>query len=142
MEWDFSNTDDDVASPPTGYKQKMLKVYFKDPIWIKEGTIYFHDAIKGSYVDFFVVCKDDKYYLNNAGVPTQADGDTKVQHYVVKHPITGSVPMGDELNTESAVENAITSDFFFCIEVTVPDTDSSSHGVIEFEAYREHTMDL
>ena len=140
--WDFSNTDNDVVSPPTGFYQKSIEFEFLDDLYIKEGTIYFHDALKGSYVDLYVVCKDTKYYLNNAGTPTQASGDTKVYHYVTAHPMTGSVPMGDELNTEQAMENPVSTDFKFCVVITVPDTDAVSHGVIELECYRSRTMIL
>jgi len=141
MEWDFSNTDN-VITAPAGYKRKRIEVEFLDDIYIKEGTIYFHDAIKGSYVDLFVVCKAGKYYLKNDGSPALASVDTPVYHYVMAHPMVGSVPMGDELNTEQAMETAVTTDYKFYVEITVPDTDSVSHGVSEFECYRPRTMIL
>lgn len=142
IEWDFSTTDDDDPSPPAGYKRKIIEFEFLDSIYVKEGTIYFHDAPKGSYVDFYVVCKAGNYYLKNDGTPALAAVDTKINHYVTAHPMTGSVPMGDELNTEQAMEQAITPGYMFRIEVTTLDTDSVSHGVIEIECYRERTIIL
>lgn len=141
LEWDFSNTDDDITAP-SGFKRKRIEFEFLDEIWIKEGCIYFFNKSKGSYVSLWIVAKDGTYYLDNNGSPVLASGDTKVNQYVVRHPMQGDVPMGDELNTESATENSIPTTCKFWVEVTVPDTDSTSNGVIELECYRSRTMIL
>ncbi len=141
IEWDFSNTDDEVTAP-TGYKRKRIEFKFIDPVWIKEGTVYFYNAKKGSYIDFFVVCPAGEYYYDNSGSLKQATEDTKITHWVVKHPMQDSVPMGDELNTEAATENAVPTNYKFWVEVTVPDSDTDSNGVVELEMYRERTVVL
>jgi len=140
--WDFSNDDDLMASgiAPAGYKGKCLKINFLDPVYVKEGTIYFHGAKKGSYMNFNIICPNGQYYLNRDGTPAQANGDVTVVRYVNKHHFYGDCPMGDELNTESATENAIPENYKLCVEVFVPDTDNDSYGYGELELYRSRTV--
>lgn len=140
LTWDFSNTNDDVT-PPTNYKRKRLEFSFIDTIYIKEGGIYYHNVQKGSYIDFYVVCPAGEYYIDNAGNTQLAGVDTVVNHFTIHHPMQGTVPMGDELNTESC-SNAIPSTYKFWIEITVPDTDSSSNGALSLELYRSRTAVL
>jgi hypothetical protein len=140
LQWDFSNSDDEVTAPE-GYKRKRVEFKFLDAIHIKEGTIYFFDMKKGSYIDLYVVCPTGQYYLDNNGVPQQATEDTPVTHYVNHHFLFGDCPMGDELNTESCSAE-IPNTYKFWIEVTVPDTDSTSHGSVSAEIYRSRTVIL
>lgn len=140
LSYDFSNNDD-IVDAPAGFKRKRLEFQFIDSIWVKEGTIYFFDAVKGSYIDFYVVCPSGQYYYDNNGVPHLATEDTPVNHYVIHHPLQGSVPMGDELNTETcSVE--IPPNYKFWVEVTVPDSDTLSSGNISIEMYRKRTIIL
>lgn len=139
MFWDFSNTDNDVAAP-TGYKRKRIELMYLDPIYIKEGTIYFHNAKKGSYFDMYIVAKAGSYYLDNNKVPQYAATDTPFAKYICKHFFAGDCAMGDELNTESATEDAFPTFYAIWVEVTVPDTDTDSYGYGELELYRERTM--
>lgn len=138
FEWDFSNNTNDVSAP-SGFKRKQINVTFKDSIYVKEGTLYFHNGVKGSYLDFYILCPNGAYYLNRSGAPAQASGDVIIEHYLNHHPIQGSVPMGDELNTEAATVNAVPAGYIFRLEITVPDTDSTSNGVAELEIYRSRT---
>lgn len=126
IKWDFSNTDDDVASPPTGYKQKKIEFSFKDPIYIKEGTLYWKDAPFGTHVDFEIVNKTPEIV---------------VQHYVRKHFITDTCVIGDELNTEQASDE-IPNTIKFWVVVTVPDVTGldDCKGYISLELYRENTL--
>lgn len=138
--WDFSNTDDDITAP-SGCKKKRLEFSFIDTVWMKEGTVYYKNALKGSYFDQYIVCPTGYYYYKNDGTIALAAEDTVVSHYVIKHPMQGDVPMGDELNSESC-SGGIPSYYKFRIEIVVPDTDSTSNGVIEIEMYRERTVIL
>jgi len=142
LTWDFSNSDDEVDMPSgSTKKRKRLEFSFLDAIWVKEGTIYYHNVPKGSYIDLYVVCPSGQYYLDNDGNPQLATEDTKICHYVSHHPMQGSVPMGDELNTECC-SNEIPNNYKFWVEITVPDSDNTSNGVITLELYRTRTLVL
>lgn len=138
--YDFDNNDDSITAP-AGYKRKQIDFQFIDSTWIKEGTIYFHNAIKRSYVDLFVVCPAGQYYLKNDGSVGIAEDDLPIQHFVNKLFVQGDCPMGDELNTESASDE-IPSDYKYRMWITVPDTDVVSNGYINLEIYRERTCVL
>jgi len=136
--WDFSNEDDDITPSGVDYKRKRVEFTFLDSVWIKEGTIYYHNTLKNSYLDLYVVCPSGNYYYTNDGTLTLATEDTVTAHYMLHHPIQGTVAMGDELNTESC-SNEIPSYYKFWLEVTVPDTDEVSNGHLEIELYRCRT---
>lgn len=136
--WDFSNSDNNISAPE-GFTRKRIDVTFSDPIYPKEGTLYFHSAPKGCYVDFFIICPNGGYYLHHDGTIKQASGEVTVEHYVNYHHIQGSAPMGDELNTESASVNAVPAGYIFRLEVTTPDSDTTSNGTVELELFRTRT---
>jgi len=160
--WDFNNSDDLVTDSistaiPIGYKRKRIEVGFSEKIYIKEGTLYFHSAPKGCYVDFYVICKAGAYYKDPNGVIpasalgisnsldkfTQATSDTIITHYVNNHYLQGDAPMGDELNTEGATESSLPTQqvgYKLWIEVTTPNTDLTSNGCLEVELYRPRTI--
>lgn len=138
--YDFSNNDNDIT-PPSGYKRKRIEIEFIDPTWIKEGTAYFHNAKKGSYVDLFIVCPSGEYYVQNDGTPVQATEDTVIEHFCNKLFMQGDCPMGDELNTESCSKE-IPAGFKYRMEITVPDTDTNSNGYFNLELYRTRTAIL
>jgi hypothetical protein len=147
LEWDFSNSDNIITehapsniSIPTNFKRKRVDISFKDVVWIKEGTVYFYNAIKGSFVDLYVICPTGHYYMDRNGTPQQATEDTIVEHYVNGHPIQESAPMGDELNTEAAAINGAPAGYVFRVEVTVPDSDNNSNGYAELELYRSRSF--
>jgi len=139
--WDFSNTDYDVTAP-TGFKRKQFDLQFIDNVWLKEGAVYFFNAPQGCYVDFQVVCPEGEYYYKNDGTSTLATEDTVVHLYVNKHFIQGDAPMGDELNTEAATLDPLPTNYKMRVQVTTPDTDSTSNGCVEIEMYRERTVIL
>jgi hypothetical protein len=140
--WDFSNDDDEIDMPSgSGMKRKRVEFKFLDSVWMKEGTLYFFNAPKGSYIDFYVVCPQYGYYIDNSGQLKQATEDTPVIHYGVHCHMQGSVPMGDELNTEScSVE--IKVPYKFWMEITTPDTDNESNGYVRLELYRKRSVIL
>jgi len=142
LAWDFS-TDDDIITDgvPQGYKRKRIEFRFLDDVYIKDGAIYFFNALKGSYVDLKVVCPAGQYYRDNNGIPHLATQDTVVAHYVKKHRIQGDCPMGDELNSETT-SSAIPPNYKFWLEVTVPESDNLSNGWVEIELYRKRTVIL
>jgi len=145
--WDFSNSDDIVTDSltttiPANYKRKRKKISFLDPVWIKEGAIYFFDAPKGCYIDFWVVCPSGEYYKKNDGTPVLASQDTPIAHYVIHHHIAGEAPMGDELNAEAATFDPIPTNYELWLEITTPDTDESSYGHVSVEMYRERSVVL
>lgn len=144
MTWDFSNSDDIVTDSittavPSGYKRKRLKLSFADQIHVKEGTMYWMGAPYGCYIDFWIVCPDGQYYYDRDGVPQQADGDTPIVHYVNHHRILDDCSMGDELNTESANEDAIPPSYELWVEITTLTGDTTSKGHSELEVYRVRT---
>lgn len=140
LDWDFSNSDDEVAAP-SGFKRKRKSFHFIDDMNVKEGAIYFHGAPKGAYVDFYVVCPAGQYYLKNDGTPALAEEDTVIDHFLSHHLICGDCPMGDELNTEEA-SMEIPSIYTYRLEATTPDTDNTSHGYLSMEVYRYRTVVL
>lgn len=161
MKWDFSNSDDIVTDSlttpiPADHKRKRIEVGFSDEVWIKEGTLYWKDAAKGCYIDFWVICKAGGYYVDpNGTIPasalgktgdemySQASVDTPVTHYVNYHCLIDSCTFGDELNTEGAMEDAMPKQqngYMLWIEITTPDADNSSCGCAEVELYRKRTL--
>lgn len=143
--WDFS-TDDDIVTAsgvvPDGYKLKRIRVSFNEDLFIKEGCLYFHNAKKGSYLHFSVVCPAGQYYLDSNSNPVLAQEDTIVFRYVNHHFFAGTCAMGDELNTESASDNKLLSNYEFWIEVFAPESDTDSYGYGEVEVYRQRTYFL
>lgn len=141
LEWDFSNTDHDVT-PPANCKRKHVEITFIDEVYMKEGTIYFHNVPKGSYADFMVICPAGYPYKDNNDDIQIATEDTEIDHYVIEHPMQGSVPMGDELNTESANIDPIPAGYRMRLQITTPDSDSVSNGVVELELFRARSVIL
>ena len=140
LSWDFSNNNDDISAP-TGFKRKSLEFSFLDSVYLKEGAIYWNNALKGSYIKIQVVCPQGYYYLDNNGSPVQAEEDTVIHIFANHHMFFGDCPMGDELNTE-ACSSEIPSYMKYCIEVTVPDTDIISNGHVSVELYRKRSVIL
>lgn len=126
LKWDFSNSTDDVVSPPTGFKRKRIEFSFKEGVHIKEGALYWKDAPFGSYIDIRVVLKSS---------------ETVVSHYVNKHFVMESCYIGDELNTEQA-SSELSTDFKFWLDITVPDVTGYTDfkGFAELELYRKNTV--
>lgn len=126
ISWDFSNSTDDVSSPPSGYKQKKIVFKFSSAIQLKDGAVYWKNALKNCYLDVYI------YH------PTL---EANIQHYVIGHRMLGDCTVGDELNTEAASEE-IPAGLEFHVFVTVPDETGYTdfHGHLSIEAYRESTV--
>jgi len=141
MYWDFSNNDDEVipVEHGSGWRSKELPVRFNDPVFIKEGTIYFFGAQKRSHIHFDVVCPAGQFYLDRQGNPQYASEDVVILKYVVSHFFAGDCPMGDELNTEGCQESALPPNYIIKMRVEVPSTDNSSYGWGSMELYRART---
>ena len=109
----------------------------------KEGTIYFHDTKKGSFVDLFIVCPYYQYYLKNDGSVgfCQTLRGKPIEHFVNKLFVMGTCAMGDELNTESCSQE-IPPDYFYRMHITVPEDDTDSVVYANLEIYRERTVVL
>ena len=149
--FDFSNTDNDVGSPPAGFKQKQIDFQFLDGVYMKEGACYFFNAPKGAYIDMYVVCPDQYYFYKNVYnettgdvtlQATQASGDTVISHWVIHYMVEGSCPMGDELNTESSAESMAPQYLIWRVIVTVPDETGYDefHGHWNLEMYRPRSV--
>lgn len=137
--WDFSNTENDISCSVSGMKMKRIKSHFIDYVYIKEGALYFHDTLKGSYAILRIICPTGQYYYDHNKIPTLATEPVTVYNYVPKHFMAGSVPMGDELNTESCARDLTPPNYEMWIDVYVPDTDTSSFGWVSLELYRTRT---
>jgi hypothetical protein len=161
IKWDFSNDDDlynpiEVLNGPTidsGYKAKIINVCFNDPVYIKDGTMYFYDAPWGCYVSMYVTVPSGSYYPNPYGsIPATALGLTgtgKYAHasknvfyacYVQKQYMYTNCPMGDELNAEGCQVNALPTGWYVSALVVTPDSDTVSKGYGSLEMFR--TADL
>lgn len=130
LRWDFSNDDNDITPSGVDYKRKQIDFTFNDEVNLKEGTIYFFDKIWGSYIDLYIIAPAGVYDPEN---------ETPIGHFVNKHFMCGTNNLGDELNTEAASQN-IPAGFIFRLEITVPNTDTSSKGYVSVEIYRPNTV--
>ena len=165
LRWDFSNSDNDITiisgtcdyceHDMSGFKGKVIDLVFVDPVWPKDGAMYFFDAPWGCYVEMQIVCPPGMPYKDpNGTIPASAIGasgnemytiavqDTVVAEYVHKHYLTGTCTMGDELNAEGATVEAIPPGYIIRGLIFTPDTDSESKGYASFELYRERTVIL
>lgn len=136
--WD-AGVDTDFVALDSNFKQKKITFHFGESTWIKEGSLYFFNAKKGTRLDFYTMCPPGGYYLNNAGEIRQASNWTYIDHFVIGHHMQGDCPMGDELNTECC-SMEVPFYMFHQIWITVPTTDVESNGYVLLEMYRARTM--
>lgn len=143
LEWDASISEDWTTDGcPSGFKKKVTIIRFIDSIWIKDGTIYYVDAEKGSYIDMEVLCPNGGYYMYMGQLQQNLTGDDlSVDHYINNMPIQGNVPMGDELNTETCSQE-LPNYLKYRFTVTIPESDVTSYGYGLFEIYRQRTIVL
>lgn len=161
--WDFSD-DEDVYDPndyengPTvasGMKCKVMEVWFNDPAYLKDGTLYFQNASFGSFASMYVVVPTGNYYPNDAGsIPASAlglPGDQMYAYsykkvlfaaYVMKHHMVGDCPMGDELNAEGAQVDPIPAGWYVIGLICTDEDNNSFRGFGSLEMYRAHTVVL
>jgi hypothetical protein len=158
---DFSNSDD-LYDPdntengpeiPDGYKAKRIDISFTDPVYIKDGTLYFFDAPWGKYCSMYIVVPAGNYYPNSAGsIPASmlglpgsqmyayASKDVFYTCYVCTHNMHGDCPMGDELNAEGAAVDSLPVGWYITGIIFTPDDDNTSKGFGSFEMYRGRTI--
>jgi hypothetical protein len=158
MAWDFS-TDDGIVTGdhvPDGMKCKEILATFICPIHTKDGTIYFFDALWGSFIDMDIVIPPGQYYPNPAGTIPAAmlglsDGlmyantgaDWVVwASYLKRHRFYTSCSMGDELNAEGSSVSAIPPGWGIRGRIYVPEADNASKGYAELEMHRCHSAIL
>ena len=160
MRWNFANADDEVTDsitttiPPTA-KRKRMEIRFNDNIKLRGTYLYFKDAPKKCWVDLWRVCKTNGYYEDpNGTVPgdtigrnpkkmfTQATSHTPVTRIITHHIIQGSDSDGIRLVQDDQYEFGLLrrqDKYVLWLEITTPDTDTSSNGHCEFELRRERT---
>lgn len=153
--WDFTNDDDLVTGDhvPSGMKCKEILIKFLCPIYTKDGCLYFFDAPWGQYLNMDIVIPPDQYYPNQyGGIPSAAlglpagdvYGYTGTEYviycaYLMKYRMTGSCPMGDELNAEGSAVNPIPVGWSIRGRIYTPTSDNVSKGYAELEVHRCHT---
>jgi hypothetical protein len=157
LKWDFSNDDHETGCDyfitPDGYKTKHIELTFLDPIYLKDGTLYFFDAPWGSYCDMHVVAPSGSYYPNDDGaIPASAlslpgtqmysyaAADIEFLTYVNRHHMYGDCPMGDELNAEGAAVDPVPVGWKVVGHITTVSGDNTSKGFASFECYRARTV--
>jgi len=161
IRWDFSNDDDmydasTVLNGPTlasGMKAKIMNVQFNDPVYIKDGTMYFFDAPWGAYSSMYVTVPSGNYYPNPYGSISAAalgltgDGtyayatkDVFYACYVQKQYMYTNCPMGDELNAEGCQVNALPTGWYVSTLIVTTEDDYISKGYGSLEMFR--TADL
>ena len=153
MVWDFSNNDDIVSSDstslilfnnplPSGHKRKLLRIKFNDPVYIKEGSLYFYDAPFGFYVDMSVVCPINNYYRDRSGQIQLATNNVVVSHYVNHYRVCGTCTCGHTMLAETCQELAIPTNYEVWAEITTLIDDNISKGFGCFTLYRGRTAIL
>lgn len=146
--FDFSNNDNDVSNPPSGYKQKKLEFTFIDNVWLKEGTLYWENMPFGSFMELGFAVPNNGYYYANEGeyegqLKQNLTGNNLMVHRFAQSPMMGNCPMGDELNTEASSDSPVIPGTIGTILITVPDSvPSNAHCAVQIELYRERTIIL
>jgi len=155
-DWYDPNTLENPIPLASGTHAKWVQASFAEPVYTKDGTLYFLDATYGSFLSMFITVPSGNYYPNPSGpYPAAALGltnDDKMYAYASKDVIyicyvnrqymLGDCPMGDELNSEGVSVDPIPTGWYIS-GLIVTDEDNTSlkgHGTIEF--YRESTSVL
>jgi len=149
--FDFSAPAEDprwiTTDVPDGFIKQKIDWSFCDWVFAKEGTIYFYDIPKGSYCDFWLIAPPGGVFVRkklDAHQEVQSfnfpsgNRQIKFMHWVIKYPMEGSAPMGDELNTESAAGTPAYPGLIWRAEFTIPKVDGweKAHGHWSLEVYR------
>jgi hypothetical protein len=140
-------TPEQDPSIPEGYKRQRLDWYFNDWTYVKEGTIYFYNIPKGSFINMWIVApagapftrkRLDQYQNLERVNYIHEDSEVPFVHWVVNYPVEGTCPMGDELNTESAAETPAYPGLIWRAEFTIPEVQDweQAHGHYSLELYR------
>lgn len=149
--FDFE-TDTQLVPAPEGFRRARIDWQFNDKVYIKEGTIYFFNMPKGSYVDMTLVCPVGcSYGYRVHGRPESrsaevlfatATEEVVVSHWINHNLMEGSAPMGDEFNTESAGEASPPTYLIWRAEITIPEISNwrECHGHWTLELYRPSSV--
>jgi len=162
--WDFSSDLDiydegSLENGPTvasGYKAKRFDIWFNEPVYLKDGTMYFVNAPFGSYISMYITIPAGNFYPNASGTYTSAmlglSGDDMYAYatkdvlyasYVMKHGMIDSCTMGDELNAEGAQVDAMPAGWHITGIVVTPEEGSENFkGFGSLELYRQYTCVL
>lgn len=150
--FDFSAPPEDPRwmneEAPAGYKMQVIDWQFCDWMYIKEGTIYYYNIPKGSYINFQVLAPPGTVHIKKSVADDLSIDRTylvdsvnwiNMLHWVIDYRMEGSAPMGDELNTESAAERPSPSYFVWRATICVPEVAGweNAHGHWSLEVYRE-----
>ena len=166
LRWDF-NPDSEyttISGPytlscgceiPEGFNAQVIDLVFLDPIYLKDGAVYFFDTPWGAYCNMTIVVPVGNYYPNEHGsIPASALGlsgngmysyaatDTPYYRYVNMHYMYGSCPMGDELNAEGCMVDALPAGWRIRGVIVTPNSDTVSKGFASYEMYRHRTRIL
>jgi hypothetical protein len=163
MLWDFSNNDD-IYDPNTvenapiiegGFKAKKVDIMFNEPVYLKDGTLYFFDAPWGSHCSMYVTVPSGNYYPNPNGlIPAAmlglsgndmyayASKDVFYASFVRKQHMYTNCPMGDELNAEGSQVDPVPAGWYVTGLIVTPESDNVSKGYGSFEMYRSTTSKL
>jgi hypothetical protein len=166
LRWDFSSDSiyTTISGPYTlscghkieeGWKAQVMDLKFLDPVYFKDGGIYFFDAPWGCHCDMTILVPSGTYYPNEHGsIPASALGlsgndmysyaavDTPFYRYVNKHYLYGTCPMGDELNAEGCMVEALPTGWIVRGIVRTPISDNVSKGFASYEMYRHRSVIL
>lgn len=146
--WDFAapTSDSRWVSAPSGFKAQRIEWKFLDWVLVKEGTLYSFNMPKGSYVNMYVQIPVGEYYIkktidsrgNVTETPAIAEQTTVINKWINSLSLEGSIPMGDELNTESAMERPAPNSATWVAEFYVPEVSGwqEAHGHWTLELYR------
>jgi hypothetical protein len=139
LEWDAADPTYNWVTDGS-VKRYTVDIQFIDSVWIKEGTVYWSDAMKDGYLDMYIVCPPGGYFMYLGQVKQNTTGqDLIIEHYVNKHPIQGSWVGGDEMNTETCSQ-AMPTYLKIRMVMTIPVADVTSHGYVELEMFRQRTI--
>lgn len=147
--FDFSDANQLIDNPPAGHRRIHVDWNFNDFIYLKEGTIYYSNAPKGSWIDFQIICPAGQPYnrkvygtdpvLDNFQIASE---DMVVSKYIVKYWAEGNIMIGDELNTEAASGTRIPPVYIWRAIITVPEVTGwqDFHGHWNLEIYRPSSV--
>ena len=160
IRWNFSNatnivTDSITTNIPGGRKRKRLEIEFNENIKVRGETLYFRDAPMNCNIDFWKVCKSGGHYEDPNGsvagdtigrnpnkTYTLAASDTPVTRFVTSYRIFGESNSGIKLNKDDDFEfglKRMQDNYVLWLEITTPNTDSTSAGFAELEIRRPRT---
>lgn len=161
--WNFGNQEheynpDSVENGPTlasGQRAKLVHAAFAEPVYIKDGTLYFLDATYGSYLSMYITVPSGNYYPNPSGtIPASALGqsgdhmyayatnDVFYVAYVNRQYMLGDCPMGDGLNAEASSVSAVPAGWYISGLIVTDEDNTSFKGHGSLEMYRRSTCML